>query len=119
MAEKAGAHPADSLPAGNQLIPARHGQGEADELLHPATSLSSLDGAIWSANARRPRSLVFRKGAINSLALARMPRRLSEWDWVSIECLQAMPLEVQEAVRSAQERQSSILGYACYIIVPH
>lgn len=87
--------------------------------LHASASMSSLDAAMWSACARQPRALVFRKGDMNMLAVARMPRRLSEWEWVSIETLQAMPVEAQDAVRSAQSRQTSILGCASDATMNH
>lgn len=95
-------------------IGAQHQSMPDSDPLHAALSLSSYDIASWNAAAAQPRSLVFRKVDLNMLAVARMPRRLCGWEWVGNESLQHMPVEAQDAVRSAQARQTAILG-----CVPH
>lgn len=93
-------------------IGAQHHSMPDSDPLHAGLSLSSYDIASWNAAASQPRSLIFRKGDLNMLAVARMPRRLCGWEWVGNESLQHMPVEAQDAVRSAQARQTSILGCA-------
>lgn len=84
--------------------------GSEEELLHTSSSISNV-GRGWSRPKRAPPALVFRKGDMNMLSMAKQPRKLSEWEWVGVETMQALPVEAQEAVRSAQGRQSAILGY--------
>lgn len=110
---------AGSHPHRDGKIGAHHHQSmpESDPL-YSGLSLSSHDIATWTASGIQPRSLVFRKGDLNMLAVARMPRRLCGWEWVGNETMQHMPVEAQDAVRSAQARQTSILGCAPHATMP-